>query len=115
MKSRRRFLGELLFAGTVTGLSASRLVTQPQDFPRKPQPVQLPPPDFPEPPAPQKRMSEEDAKEIRKKLDRLFLLTEELKTEVENTDSTHVLPLSLLKKVEEIEKLARDIKKRWKG
>jgi len=115
MKTRRTFLRVMLFAGTVTGLSASRLLGQPQELPRKPQPVQLPPPDFPNPPSPEKRLPEEESVEIRKKVERLYQLSEELKAEVDKADSANVLSLNLLKKVEEIEKLAREIRKRSKG
>ena len=42
-------------------------------------------------------------------------LVTDLKAEVEKTDSSQVLSLALLKKAEEIEKLAHDIKTRAKG
>jgi hypothetical protein len=115
MKTRRMFLRGMLFAAGVTGLSAGLSFGHPQEFPRKPQPIELPPPDFPNPPAPEKRMSEQDAKEMRKKVERLYQLAAELKAEVDKTDSTNLLSLHLLKKAETIEKLAREIKKRSKG
>ena len=54
-------------------------------------------------------------KEIKKKVDKLFQLATELKEEVDKTDSAKVLSLAMLKKAEEIEKLAKDIKSRAKG
>lgn len=60
-------------------------------------------------------MSEENNRDTRKKVERLYQLATELKVEVDKTDATRVLSLNLVKKVEEIEKLARDIKKRSKG
>jgi len=57
----------------------------------------------------------EEQKEIRKKVTRLYELATELKAEVEKTDSTAVLSLKLLKKTEEIEKLARQIRSHAKG
>jgi len=48
-------------------------------------------------------------------VDRLYSLATELKAEVDKTDSSQVLSLNLLKKAEEIEKLAHDIRNRSKG
>jgi hypothetical protein len=62
-----------------------------------------------------KAILEANQKDIRKNVERLFQLAGELKTEVEKTDSSHVLSLALLKKTEEIEKLAKDIRSRAKG
>ena len=62
-----------------------------------------------------KRILEENEKEIKKKVEKLFDLATELKEEVEKTDSSKVLSLNLVRKAEEIEKLARDIKNRSKG
>ncbi len=42
-------------------------------------------------------------------------LASELKTEVEKTDSTTILSLAMLKKADEIEKLAKQIKDQAKG
>ena len=66
------------------------------------------------PPA-DKRILEEIEKDIKKKVEKLYELATELKTEVEKTDSSKVLSLNLVRKAEEIEKLARDIKNRSKG
>lgn len=62
-----------------------------------------------------KAMLEERQKSIKKDVDKLFSLATELKTEVEKTDSASVLSLAMLKKAEEIEKLARQIKDRARG
>jgi hypothetical protein len=62
-----------------------------------------------------KAILEANQKGIKKNVERLFQLASELKTEVEKTDSAQVLSLALLKKTEEIEKLARDIRSRAKG
>jgi hypothetical protein len=115
MKTRRTFLGGMLFAGSVAGLGGSLTLSQPQEFPRKPKPVQEPDADNPGLPSPEKQMLEENNKNIRKKVERLYQLAAQLKEEVDKTDSAKVLSLSLLKKAEEIEKLAREIKNRSKG
>jgi Skp family chaperone for outer membrane proteins len=69
----------------------------------------------PIPPGSRKAALEENEKEIKKKVDKLFQLATELKDEVDKTDSAKVLSLAMLKKAEEIEKLAKDIKSRAKG
>jgi hypothetical protein len=114
MKTRRTFLGGMLFAGAASALAGSLILSQPQELPRKPQPVQEPPPGW-DLPSPEKRMPEENNKDTRKKVERLYQLATELKAEMDKTDSTKVLSLNLVKKAEEIEKLAREIKNRSKG
>jgi hypothetical protein len=58
---------------------------------------------------------QENDKSIKKSVEKLFQLASELKTEVDKTDSAQVLSLAMVKKAEEIEKLAKDIKSRAKG
>jgi hypothetical protein len=58
---------------------------------------------------------DENEKDIKKKVGRLFQLATELKDEVDKTDSAKVLSLGMVKKAEEIERLAKDIKTRAKG
>ena len=58
---------------------------------------------------------QENEKDIKKKVEKLFQLATELKEEVDKTDSAKVLSVAMLKKAEEIEKLAKDIKSRAKG
>jgi hypothetical protein len=62
-----------------------------------------------------KAMLEERQKSIKKDVEKLYELAAQLKTEVEKTDSTAVLSLPMLKKAEEIEKLAKQIKDHAKG
>jgi len=64
---------------------------------------------------PVKGILDANEKDIKKKIERLFELATDLKEQVEKTDSSKVLSLILVKKAEEIEKLARDIKTRAKG
>lgn len=71
-----------------------------------------PNPNFPNP---TKTMLEERQKNIKKDVEKLYDLASQLKTEVEKTDSTSVLSVAMLKKAEEIEKLARQIKDHAKG
>ena len=69
----------------------------------------------PFPPGSRKAALEENEKDIKKKVEKLFQLATELKDEVDKTDSAKVLSVAMLKKAEEIEKLAKDIKSRTKG
>jgi hypothetical protein len=62
-----------------------------------------------------KSVLEQNQKSIKKDIEKLFDLATELKTEVEKTDSTAILSIPLVKKAEEIEKLARQIKERARG
>ena len=66
-------------------------------------------------PSAEKKALEENDKDMKKKVDRLFELAAELKAEVDKKDSSKVLSLNLVKKAEEIEKLAREIKNKGKG
>jgi len=59
-------------------------------------------------------LAEQNRKVIKRDVERLFGLAAQLKTDVERTDSTTELSLSLVKKAEEIEKLAKHIKGRAK-
>jgi predicted alpha/beta hydrolase family esterase len=62
-----------------------------------------------------KLILEANQKEIKKNVERLYDLASELKAEVEKTDSVHVLSVVMIKKTDEIEKLAKEIKSRAKG
>jgi hypothetical protein len=60
------------------------------------------------PPAPRKDLKADD-KDIRKQVALLAQYADELKKEVEKTDSTRVLSLQMLRKTQNIEKLAHHI------
>jgi hypothetical protein len=78
-------------------------------------PGQEPPQEGPVLPNGEKKTFEDNDKDMKKKVNRLYELATELKAEVDKTDSSKVLSLNLLRKAEEIEKLARDIKNKGKG
>jgi gas vesicle protein len=113
VKTRRTFLGGLLTASAAGGLAGMVAADQTPASQEKPSPVESAPAAPLQPM--DKRILEENQKEIKKKVEKLFDLATELKTEVEKTDSSKVLNLDLVRKAEEIEKLARDIKNRSKG
>ena len=114
MKNRRTFLSGLLTAGLATRFTGE--LAQGQN-PRNPDQRTTPEttPENPLAPPAEKRMLEENEKDIKKKVDKLYDLATELKAEVDKTDSSKVLSLNMVRKAEEIEKLARDIKNRSKG
>ena len=72
-----------------------------------------------EPPIPEaatkKAMLEQRQKDIKKDIEKLFDLATQLKAEVEKTDATTTLSLAMVRRAEEIEKLARQIKDYAKG
>lgn len=115
MKTRRTFLGGLLTAGIATGFAGWSAAGQNPSVPQDKRPVPDAAPETPPSPFADKRLLEENEKDIKKKVEKLFDLVKELKDEVEKTDSSKVLSLNLVRKAEEIEKLARDIKNRSKG
>jgi hypothetical protein len=62
-----------------------------------------------------KALLEQNQKDIKKNIEKLFQLASELKNEVEKTDATTVLSMTMVRKAEDIEKLAHQIKERAKG
>lgn len=57
-----------------------------------------------------KAILKQNQKDIQTDVERLFKLAQELKGEVEKTDSSQILSLPLIKKAEEVERLAKKIK-----
>jgi len=117
-ETRRRFLTVLGGAGTLIFMRAKDLVGQarPKSRPPTSDPTQEPENTdaLPAKP-PTKAILESNEKDIKKNIEKLYQLVTDLKAEVEKTDSSQVLSLALVKKAEEIEKLAHDIKSRAKG
>jgi signal transduction histidine kinase len=60
----------------------------------------------------QRRLLKEQQKELRRDVDRLLQMVQNLKDESDKTPETQVLSLSLVKRTEDIEKLARTIRDR---
>jgi hypothetical protein len=58
---------------------------------------------------------QQNEKEFRDGVERLYQLTSELREEVQKTTTTDVLSIRMVKKTEEIEKLAKILKARAKG
>ncbi len=122
MKTGRRFF----LSGFTVALAGTRALLANDPSQRNGPPPQIPPPmQLPDasgtgsvenfPPSPRsdpKLLLKEDQKTIRKDVDRLLQLAKDLKQETDKTPETDVLSVSLVKKAEEIEKLARQIKDR---
>jgi hypothetical protein len=120
MNTGRRFF----LSGVAATLAGARdLLAGAQGQGRRGAPSQLPPmagapnsggpDDIPNPPrADPKEQLKEDQKTLRHDVDRLLQMAKELKDESDKTPETDVLSLSLVKKAEDIEKLARQIKDR---
>lgn len=115
MESRRAFLTVFLASGLPAAFMNSSLHAQAGGAaPPPPKPVQRDD-DTDEPKIDSKVLLEANQKDIKKSVERLFQLANELKTEVEKTDSVQVLSVPMIKKTEEIEKLAKSIRSRAIG
>jgi hypothetical protein len=104
-------------AALVAGAAAVGLAESPQALPPQQPPGHLPPgrepptlPDADLPKVDKKALLKDNQKQIHEDVERLYTLASELKEEVAKTDSTAVLSLALVRKAEEIEKLAKQIK-----
>ncbi len=62
-----------------------------------------------------KALLEQNQKDIKKNIEKLFQLASELKDEIEKTDAVTILSVGMLRKTDEIEKLARQIREKAKG
>jgi hypothetical protein len=116
-ESRRSLLRTLAGAAVVLSAGAAAGLGQ-NPFPKSPSPIrhgEEEPNPNPNAKSPTKLRLEENQKDIRKHIEKLFDLASQLKQQVEKTDATTVLSLAMVKKAEEIEKLARQIKDLAKG
>jgi len=113
-ESRRRFLTILLASGVPLGIAAQTIAAQVRSS--KPgQKAGQKDEDNDETKLDSKSVLEANQKDIKKSVERLFQLASELKAEVEKTDAVQVLSVAMLKKAEEIEKLAKGIRSRTIG
>jgi hypothetical protein len=113
MKSRRKFLMSFIAASIPAGLLAYS--QDPPPLPRRGMEKQKEGEESNTPKPDPKLLLEANQKEIKRDVEHLYDLASELKAEVEKTDSVQVLSLSMLRKTEEIEKLAKGIRSRAKG
>lgn len=119
MKTGRRFF----LSGVAAALAGTRALLAADQGPQRHEPSHIPQvPDassangadeVPLPPrADPKVQLKEDQKELRRDVDHLLQMVKDLKDESDKTPETDVLSLSLVKKAEDIEKLARQIRDR---
>lgn len=117
--NRRNFFASLFEVGSFSAallafpalLSSSQKGSPPPPFPGQKEENREGPEHKPDPHA----LLKENQKNIKRDVDRLAELAGELKQEVDKTDSADVLSIPLLKKAEEIEKLAKAIRNRARG
>jgi len=114
IETRRKFFTFLCGTIVPLGLALRTIAQQRRQNPGSPSDPLAQSDDAPLKPA-TKAILEENEKGIKKSVERLYQLAGDLKAEVEKTDSGKVLSLVMVKKAEEIERLARDIKTRAKG
>jgi hypothetical protein len=125
LESRRRLMMTCLGAA---GVLASRpLMAALQSAGVRPQPQPRPSPNAPNPNFPpgldgqqakgpdQKAIDRANQQELRSDVSKLYEMVSELKEQVEKTDSTSTLSISVVKKAQQIEKLAKQIKDLAKG
>jgi hypothetical protein len=118
LETRRNFLTGFCSASVSLGLAARAIAQQPQQRKNPTTNVEPKVQDddaVPLKPSATKALLEENNKDIKKNVEKLYQLASDLKAEVEKTDSVQVLSLAMVKKAEEIEKLAKNIKTRAKG
>lgn len=115
LESRRKFLNLFFVAGVQLGVASYAIGSQESQTKPPPKPPLLKDEDTGEPKFDSKAVLEANQKDIKKNIERLFQLASELKAEVEKTDSVQVLSVAMLKKAEEIEKLAKGIRSRAIG
>jgi hypothetical protein len=116
MRTRRSFLARFLALGLPlaiyvrTTAGQSRPGPPPRDSTQKEKDDEMAPSKI-DP----KTVLESNQKDIKKSVEKLYQLASELKAEVEKTDAVKVLSMVMLKKTEEIEKLAKEIRSRAVG
>jgi hypothetical protein len=115
-KPRRKFFSSLAFflLPFMSPALALRASQEPDPRPRV-NPKNGSEDETPVNPAARDALLQENEKDIKKKVEKLLQLATELKEEVDKTNSTKVLSVAMLKKADEIERLAKDIKTRAKG
>lgn len=124
-ENRRRLL--MTLTGVAGFLAVEPLFAAPQSNGVRPPPQPRPSPNAPDPHVPNgmdgpqptttdgRAVSLANQKELREDVSRLYGMVSELKEQMEKTDGNSMLSLSLVKKAQQIEKLAKQIKVLAKG
>jgi acyl-CoA reductase-like NAD-dependent aldehyde dehydrogenase len=120
-ETRRGFFMVMAAAASVLAAEDGWVLAQyPPTPPPPPKPAETPNPAEihanPQAAAAAKRaMLQQNEKEFREGVERLYQLISELREEVQKTATTDVLSIRMVKKTEEIEKLAKVLKAKAKG
>jgi hypothetical protein len=124
-ESRRRLL--MTFVGAAGVLTLRPVLSAWQSTGVRPTPQPRPSPNAPDPNFPpgmngpqatgpdKKAIDRANQQEIRSDVSKLYEMVSELKDQVEKTDANSTLSISVVKKAQQIEKLAKQIKERAKG
>jgi len=119
-ETRRTFV--MALAALCMAWAAPALPKAPQKrrpMPEPPEPAQTQNPDRGSTQASQQRARkawlQQNEKEFRDGVERLYQLTSDLRDEVQKTSTTQVLSVRMYKKTEEIEKLAKQLKSKARG
>ena len=123
MSSIRRILAATVVTAALALTATYTLRSQPQRS--VPQP--LPSPNAPNPnfppgmngpditPPDQKKMDRQAQADVRADVEKLYQLVTELRDQVQKSDTTSTLSISVINKAKQIEKLAKQVKERAKG
>lgn len=118
-ESRRRFVLALAaVAGCLSARESLLFAQHRRGFPDPPEPAEKQNPAAAAPDASRRSarsVSQENEREFRAGVERLYQLTSELRDEVQKTITSDVLSIRMFKKTEEIEKLAKQLKSKAKG
>lgn len=122
MSYSRRKIVISIFGATVGLMAGAPLYPaqqrspQPMPSPNAPNPNFPPGLDGPDQKQPDKKqMDRQNQAEVKAGVEKLYQLITELREQVQKSDSTSMLSLSVVKKAHEIEKLAKQVKDRAKG
>jgi acyl-CoA reductase-like NAD-dependent aldehyde dehydrogenase len=121
LETRRMFVLAIVRAAGLLAAEEGRLFAQyPPTPPPPPRPAEIPNPaemhSNPRAIAAAKRARmQQDEKEFREGVERLYQLASELREEIQKTTTTEVLSVRMVKRTEEIEKLAKILKNKAKG
>ena len=118
-ESRRCFVVALVaVAGCSAGLDPFLLAQRRGGFPDPPEPAEKTNPAAPAQSAASRQSAkyalQQNEREFRAGIERLFQLSSELREEVQKTPTSDVLSVRMYKKTEEIEKLAKQLKSKAK-
>ena len=122
-ETRRRFLMSLALAASCSVATDGFVLVQEKKsnpFPTPPQPAETQNPAEAaaaksDSKGAQRAALQQNEKEFRADVDRLYLLASELKQEVDKTLTTDVFSVQMYRRTEEIEKLAKQLKAKAKG